>query len=130
MKDVDKLVGTTWAKAFGHSRPVGFHDSRQLFAYNLNRLKKEYTLMNFDEPGKVGSADRTCTCMFLVLILKMGLQAIHDDFSFTVSLFVFRPAPLYMYSLSPVMLPHLLLAIPGELRVKATVLLMSSALER
>ena len=62
MKDVDKLVGTTWAKAFGHSRPVGFHDSRQLFAYNLNRLKKEYVLLNFDEPGKVSSADRTCTC--------------------------------------------------------------------
>ena len=24
MKDMDKLVGTTWAKAFGHSQPVGF----------------------------------------------------------------------------------------------------------
>ena len=65
MKDMDKLVGTTWAKAFGHPQPVGFHDSRQLFAHNLNRLKKECALMNFDEPGKVSSADRTSTHLFI-----------------------------------------------------------------
>ena len=55
MNEMDRLVGNTCARAFGHSRSVGFHDSRQLFAFNLNRLKKKYTLMNFEEPGKVSS---------------------------------------------------------------------------
>lgn len=55
MKEMEKLLCTTWAKAFGHCRAVGFHDSRQLFAFNLTRLKKDFVLLNFDEPGKVSS---------------------------------------------------------------------------
>ena len=56
VSEMDRMVGCVWAKAFGHSRPVGFHDSRQLLAFNLNRLEKKYTLVNFVEPGKVSSA--------------------------------------------------------------------------
>jgi len=66
MNEMEKRLCATWAKAFGHPRPVGFHDSRQLFAYNLNRLKKEFALLNFDEPGKVSLVGCfTCTCTYL-----------------------------------------------------------------
>ena len=56
---MDGLVANTWAKVFGHSRPVGFHDSRQLFAFVLNCLKKEFPHLNFHHPGKVSLVLRT-----------------------------------------------------------------------